>query len=64
MKRVKRLFAWFRFEGWRNAYWQEQWMEANCPHFGPLYISKTGTGTSTDWLYLCVDCGASIGTPL
>ena len=59
MKRLQRILAWFRFQGWRNVYWREDWYEALCDHRQPVRIT-TATTNYTDTFTMCVGCGALV----
>lgn len=44
------VMAYFRFHGWRNRYWREDYYIDICPHDGEVYVDELFT--------MCVLCGA------
>jgi hypothetical protein len=47
------LIAWFRFGGWHNVYWREDYYMAICDH--PVEVQLVD-----EWMTICGSCGAVI----
>lgn len=44
--------AWYRFRGWKNVYWREDWYESRCSHSVPVAV---------DNMLFCDWCGKVMG---
>jgi len=53
----RRLLAWLRFRGWRNAYWREDWYHTICPHDGAIHIETSSSNVNIVLQRICVICG-------